>query len=227
MTSGRFTSFPLGGIIVAPDRQRKELRNIEELAESIGRLGLINPVTLQRDGTLVAGERRYTACRLLGWTDIPAQFTDDVSAYDLKSIELEENVKRENLTWQEEVMALQELHAHKLAAYPDWTQSDTAASVGISQAYVAKCLGVAKEMENEKVAGADKLSSAVNLVQRSTERRKAHALAGVGAVLGAAVAEDVDGEVAAPVEKAVPLLNLSFHDWQPTYTGPKFSPDPL
>lgn len=225
MTSGHFTSYPIGAITVAPGRQRRTLNNIEELAESISRLGLINPITLQRDGTLIAGERRLTACRLLGFTDIPAQFADDLSLYDLKSIELEENVKRENLTWQEEANALAELHQHKLEADPAWTQANTADSVGISQQYVHKLLSVAKELTNEKVAGADKLSAAFNLVARSTERRKANALAGVGAVfMEPAAGTSEDGETSlAPTPAPVPLMNTSFHDWQPAYDGPKFN----
>jgi len=220
MTSGTFTSYPLGAIIVGSDRQRKTLQKIEELAESIQRLGLINPITIQRDGTLIAGERRYTACRSLGWTDIPAQFIDDLSSYDIKSIELEENIKREDLTWQEQAQALADLHQHKLEADPTWTQSQTADSVGLSRAWVSSVLAVSKELDNEKVASAPKLSAAVNLVTRSTERRKASGLA-----MAAAVVEDAMAEEGAepPAVKEVPLLNTSFHLWQEQYTGPKFN----
>jgi ParB/RepB/Spo0J family partition protein len=227
MTSGTFTSFPLGAIIIRPDRQRRELRDIEGLAASIAARGLINPITLQRDGTLVAGERRYRACRLLGWSEAPAQYVDDLSEYELQCIELEENVKREALTWQEEADAIERLHELRSANEPDWTAERTAEEVGLSVRHVNRNLAVAKEMKtDEKVRTADKLSTAVNLVERSTQRRKANASAAIGGVFDSALVtpdDEVTGVDSTPAIKPVPLINTSFHTWQPTYDGPKFN----
>lgn len=215
MTSGRFSVLPLGAIQVLRDqRQRKELRGIDELAQSIAARGLIHPIVVTAEGVLVAGERRYTAMRKLGWTETPVQYVDDLSAYELACIEFEENVKRVDLTWQEEVLALAAFHELKAGHEPNWTQERTADEVGLGAAHVGKMLAVAKEMTNERVATADKLSSAINLVARSTERRKANALASIQFP----TAEEPDDE---PVP--IPLLCASFHDWQPTYTGPKFN----
>ena len=50
-------------IINREARQRKELPNLDELAASIQRSGLINPIVVTEDFVLVAGERRFTACR--------------------------------------------------------------------------------------------------------------------------------------------------------------------
>jgi ParB family chromosome partitioning protein len=62
--------------IVVKDRIRDDLGDIKELAESIDRLGLINPITVKEseDGKygLSAGQRRLEACKLLGWKTIPA-----------------------------------------------------------------------------------------------------------------------------------------------------------
>lgn len=230
MTSGTFTTHSIHLIFVdRSSRQRKELRNIEELADSIGRLGLINPPVITRDGELIAGERRWTACKLLGWTSIPVQFVDELDTYELKSIELEENLKRENLTWQEEVLALQELHLHKLSADPTWTQTQTAESIGLSPSSVSKQLAVAQEMNDEKIANADKFNAAPNLVTRSTERRKANATAGLEAAFADVIAPtqvDSSGDtetVPAEPTRVIPMLNVSFHDWQPCYAGPKFN----
>ena len=68
MTSGTFTSYPIGGITILPNRQRKELRNIEELAESIQRLGLINPITSpqMRESVVARAEDRAAAKQLGG-----------------------------------------------------------------------------------------------------------------------------------------------------------------
>src|SRR5438105_1061434 len=102
MTSGEFHSILTESIIVNRDeRQRHELGRLEELADSIRRLGLIHPIVVSRDLVLVAGERRLAACKILGWTSIAAQYTDELSEDELKAIELEENIKRLNISWQE------------------------------------------------------------------------------------------------------------------------------
>lgn len=217
MTSGRFHSYPLADIGVdRENRQRRQLNNIDDLAESISRIGLINPIVLTPDGVLVAGERRLTACTQLGWTAIPAQFTDELTDYELQSIELEENIKRENITWQEEVAALARFHELKRAHEPDWKTEDTAAALGISARDTTRKIALNKHMGNGVIAGAATISSAINIMERNVQRKKASALAGVGEVL----AQTVPTIEAAP---AAPLLNTSFHEWQATYDGPRFN----
>lgn len=221
MTSGNFRSYPVADIVVnRADRQRRELRNIDELAESIQRIGLINPIVITNDGELVAGERRLTAVRQLGWTHVSIQFAEDLSEYELQAIELEENIKREQLSWQDEVAALEKFHKLKVANEPDWSQQDTATAVGMSQVSVSQKLLVATQMHNEVVAKADRYSAALNIVNRNTERKKASVLEGVSATLTEALPCE---EPATPIEPLIPLLNTSFHDWQPTYNGPKFN----
>jgi ParB/RepB/Spo0J family partition protein len=221
MTSGRFHSIPPSSIIINPDRQRKDLGNVEELAESIARLGLINPIVLDPSNVLIAGERRLTAIRSLGWTSIPVQYTTELSEYELQCIEFEENVKRKDLTWQEECAALEKFHALKSANEEGWTQSKTAESMGLSEMVVNRKLAVAKELNNERVAGADKFSAAFNLVSRSTERRKAAALENVGVKVAEVAAEAGIEPADTPVP--APLLCANFHEWQQAYDGPKFN----
>lgn len=214
MTSGNFRNTLISSITVErEERQRKELVKIEELAESIARLGLINPIVITSDGILVAGERRLTACKSLGWTHIPTQSTEDLSEYELQAIELEENIKRVDLTWQEEVEAVAKFHKLKSETEDGWTQADTAEALGCVQSEISKKLVVAAEMKNEVVAKADRFSAAANIVARNTERKKSAALAAIDTVI--APSDE-------PV-KEIPLLNTSFHDWQPTYSGPKFN----
>jgi len=222
VTSGRFHHLSPTSIFINPDRQRKDLGNVEELAESIARLGLINPIVLTPDNTLVAGERRLTAIRLLGWTSVPIQYTTELTEYELQCIEFEENVKRKDLTWQEECAALEKFHALRSANEDDWSQEKTADAMGLSQQSVARKLAVAKELGNERVAGADKFAAAFNLVARSTERRKASALENIGITLHDVIVEagvDVLEEVVAPA----PLLCANFHQWQESYDGPRFN----
>jgi N6-adenosine-specific RNA methylase IME4 len=57
-------------------RHRKDAGDIRQLAASIAELGLLHPVVISPDCTLIAGERRLTACKSLGWTDIPVTVVD-------------------------------------------------------------------------------------------------------------------------------------------------------
>ena len=88
------------------ERHRKDMGDIEGLARSIDEIGLLHPVVVRPDGTLVAGERRIKACLLLGWQDIP------VTVVDLDAIirgECDENQKRKDWTPTEAVAIAKEL----------------------------------------------------------------------------------------------------------------------
>lgn len=220
MTSGTFRTFPISSIIVnRGERQRRELNNIDDLAESIHRIGLINPPVITPDGVLVAGERRLTACKSLGWTSIAVQFTTDLEEYELQCIELEENVKRVDLPWQDQCLAIARFHELK-SANEDWSQEKTAAALGLAQNTVSQHLSVAGEIHagNEKVATADKFSVARNVVERTTERRKSSALASADTAISSVL-----GRPAEKVEQSIPILNANFHEWQENYHGPKFN----
>jgi ParB family chromosome partitioning protein len=52
-------------------RHRREMGDIASLAASIEDIGLLNPITIDEDGLLLAGARRLAACKLLGWTEVP------------------------------------------------------------------------------------------------------------------------------------------------------------
>lgn len=64
------TLVPITDVIVN-GRHRKDLGDLDSLAESIRTLGLLHPPVVTPDNRLVVGQRRLAACRLLGWTEIP------------------------------------------------------------------------------------------------------------------------------------------------------------
>jgi ParB family chromosome partitioning protein len=57
--------------IIIGERHRRDMGDIAALAASMGELGLLHPIVVRPDGTLVAGERRLRAAQLLGWKKIP------------------------------------------------------------------------------------------------------------------------------------------------------------
>lgn len=222
MTSGKFKTVPIASVTaVRPERQRRELTGIDELAESIFRIGLINPIVISPQGVLVAGERRLTACRQLGWTSIPVQFTTDLSEYELQCIELEENVKRVDLPWQDQCLAIARFHKLKSDNEPDWTQEKTADAIGLVRQAVTQHLSVANEINagNEKVATADKFSVARNIVERNNERKKTTTLHAADAAIGTALGIESKEEV----RPSIPILNCDFHQFQEAYDGPRYN----
>ena len=68
------------------------------LAKSIERYGLLHPIVIDDHRHLVAGMRRIEACKRLGWTEIEATRHGDLTPADRDRMELEENIKRKDLT---------------------------------------------------------------------------------------------------------------------------------
>ena len=84
---------PLGTIRIGV-RYRKDLGDIEALAESIQSVGLLHPVVVTPEAELIAGRRRLAACAILGWDDVP------VTVIDLEQVilgEQHENLARKDL----------------------------------------------------------------------------------------------------------------------------------
>lgn len=82
------TTMPIRDIAVHPQYRRQDLGKLRDLQQSIRKDGLIRPVPVTADGTLIAGERRLHACRNLGWSHIPViAATDDAHAVQLLAAE--------------------------------------------------------------------------------------------------------------------------------------------
>lgn len=118
------------------------------LAESIRENGLLQPIVVRKsdDGTyeIIAGERRYRACKFLGQDKISCivmRCTDNESAV----LALIENIQRANLSVFEEAQGIQtlinEFHI---------TQCEAAKKLGISQSAIANKLRLLRLTEEEK-----------------------------------------------------------------------------
>ena len=93
---------PISKIIVR-DRIRKDFGDIEGLADSIKKYGLINNPVVNKDYVLLAGERRIRACKLLGWEQIPVNMMDTRDAEHELNIEISENDDRKEFSKAERV----------------------------------------------------------------------------------------------------------------------------
>jgi len=88
---------PISEIIVG-ERRREEMGDIQRLAESIQQFTLLHPIVVDEQKNLVAGGRRLMACKSLGWREIEATFLGELSDKQRQEIELEENLRRKDLT---------------------------------------------------------------------------------------------------------------------------------
>ena len=138
-------SVPIDEIIVPEGRQREGLGGgkeaqikLNELAQSIKKYGILNPVILTPDKQLVAGFRRLNAAKVAGLEAVPVRFSDELDAIALEEIELDENIQRQNLTWQEQASAIARIHELRKAADPNWGQTETAEVTGVQRDRVSR-----------------------------------------------------------------------------------------
>lgn len=141
--------------IDASDRLREltpdVMKYIEEsLAPSIAEHGLIQPVVLDSEKRLVAGGCRYTAFKLLQYEKIPYVTRSKLSASDAVLLELEENLRRKQMRWQEITLGIYSAHKKKKTeasrVQAKWGVRQTGALLGQSHAAVADALVVAERL---------------------------------------------------------------------------------
>jgi hypothetical protein len=146
---------PIDSIIVG-ERFRQSNTNLEELCESIREKGLIHYPSIDGDNNLIAGGRRLAALRLLGWTEVPVTRRHFVTPVQLRELELEENLQREDMTWQEEVNLKNEILKLKQSIHgvkglgrnqQGMSQADVAKMVGDSPSNFSLDVGLSNAME--------------------------------------------------------------------------------
>lgn len=115
--------------IIVGDRMRQELKNIEGMMESLVQWGQIQNVLVDSRNRLMAGGRRITAMLRLGWEDCLVTKIPFKGEIEHLSIELEENIQREDMTWLEKARTIEKIH--KLRVHQNilegrrWTQKQT------------------------------------------------------------------------------------------------------
>lgn len=131
---------------IEPNRSqpRKEFdeKALSELAESISKHGLLQPLLVRPlplgGYQIVAGERRYRACRMAGITEVPV-IIRELGDTETMEIALIENLQREDLTPIEEALGYQVLIDEH-----GFSQEEVAQSVGKSRPAIANSLRLLK-----------------------------------------------------------------------------------
>lgn len=167
------------------DRDQRQRRDIDvtDLLPSIRKRGVMSAILLTREAApsgatfkLIAGERRLTASQELGLATIPGRFIEDLTPMELQIIELEENIRRADLKWQEICTSVVKIHALFVEADPNWTQAMTGEEVGYSHQRVGRLLIAWEHRENPAVWEATGLNEAHNYILRKQERAGNEAL---------------------------------------------------
>jgi ParB-like chromosome segregation protein Spo0J len=93
------------------NRFRKDLGDIDDLANSIKKYSLFHPIVINENNELVAGQRRIEAAKKLGWNEIPYTV---VNISNLIDGELTENIVRKDFTFSERQAILDEVENGRL-----------------------------------------------------------------------------------------------------------------
>lgn len=118
-------------------RRNFDEEKIVQLADSIKEHGIIQPLVLKKENdlyTIVAGERRWRASKILGLDEVPAIIMD-LSEKDILEVSLIENIQREDLNPIEEANAYKELINRF-----NFTQEDLAKRIGKSRVAITNTL---------------------------------------------------------------------------------------
>ena len=167
--SSSINEIPVDRIVPNPNQPRHEFDEdaLEELAESIRQLGIVQPITLRQmddeSYEIIAGERRWRASKLAGLTTTPA-YVRTANDENMMQMALVENIQREDLNAIEVALAYQ-----KLIEQYHLTQEELSEKVGKRRATVANALRLLK------------LPAPVQLALRNKSIDQGHARAILGA----------------------------------------------
>ena len=166
--SSSINEVPVEKIKANPNQPRREFleTSLEELAESIRQIGIIQPITLRQmeDGTyqIIAGERRWRASQMAGLNSVPA-YVRTADDEKMMQMALVENIQREDLNAIEIALAYQNL----IEQY-HLTQDKLSEKIGKNRATIANYLRLLK------------LPAQVQMALRNKEVDQGHARALLG-----------------------------------------------
>ncbi|MDI3480851.1 MAG: ParB family transcriptional regulator, chromosome partitioning protein [Tepidanaerobacteraceae bacterium] len=153
------TKIPVEEIKPNPYQPRKEFdeESLNDLTNSIKTYGVLQPIVVRKSGKnsyeIIAGERRWRACKKAGIKEIPA-IIKDAGDSETAIMALIENLQRENLNFLEEAEGYMQL----MQDY-GLTQEQLAMKLGKSQSTIANKLRILKmSPEVIKIISREKLS---------------------------------------------------------------------
>jgi ParB family chromosome partitioning protein len=206
-------SIPIASIRIENRLRPLNAEKVAELAESIAQVGLLQPIGVRPDGTLVYGYHRLEACKQLGWTEIPAVVVD---GDDLRAelAEISENLIRNELTLLERAEHLARLKAVYEQQYPNTRgvgrPTKNGATVAPFSEWAAGQTGLAQRTVQHYVQLAESIAPAVRDAIRRTpiasDGAELKSLASLEPSQQRAVAELIASRAAGSVREATRTL---------------------
>ncbi len=168
------------------ERFREDYGDIDRLAESISMHGMLQSVCVDKGYNLLAGGRRIAAADKVGLKTIPARILDTADPLVARQVELEENLERKDMTWEEEVKAkadidalMKQLHGDQADTHDrtSWSQAKTAAMVGEHPSNLGRDLDLARALKvMPELAEAKTKHEARKMLKRMSEDLAADSL---------------------------------------------------
>lgn len=195
----------ISAVTVAPNRQRRTFPadKMQEFSDGIAKRGLLHPIVLRVEGdsyVLVAGERRLRAVtditdlggqirhdgELVPQGMIPYTLFTDLDPLAAEEAELEENLHREDLTWQEKAAAIARIASLRTrqaqaAGEPPPSTAEISLEVkgsdeGVHHETTRRELIVAKHLDNPDVKAAKSVDEAFKILRKQETQKKNQAL---------------------------------------------------
>lgn len=134
-------------IKVSRERLREDNGDLESLAVSLLKFGQLQPIIVDANMELADGYRRMNAAAMNGWTEVEVIVRDQMDELDLREVELEANIARKDMTWQERVKSVAELDRLRRVKDPNWTQEQTGAVAGLQRTRVTEAIQLDRMMK--------------------------------------------------------------------------------
>jgi ParB/RepB/Spo0J family partition protein len=227
---------PIESIVIDQNRARKDFGDMKSHVESIGKR-LLHPLVCsplpEGKYKLIAGERRYRALFALGRKEVPITIFDNLSGLQQKEIELEENLRRQALSWQEECELISQIDEIKREIKGSgsqgketdgWTIEKTADLVGQSKGTVSEKINLAKTLkERPDLKDAVKdlpLKAAKRVIEKRQEAERLERLAKGGNLF---VSADIKHGDCRELIKQVPDNSVDLIITDPPFGNPEIA----
>lgn len=158
-------------ILVKHPSEAMDADRLQSIASSMLEIGLSQPIIVHSVNSsggyaLISGEKRLLAAKLLGWQEVEVEVRE-IDALSGQTIRLHENLKRFNLTWQEEVVLKKQLHELRQDEHgvpqggrpkkdepkKGWSLRDTAKELDESMGGLSQDLSLARALEQDATLG--------------------------------------------------------------------------
>ena len=160
---------------------------VDAIIDSIEDIGLLHPLTVSKNGDrfrLIAGRVRLRACQILNIAAIPCNVVEGESSIQNEmEISLQENLRRSNLEWYEQIELEEQLHNLRIAQHgkrrtgrnaskeSGWSQQDTAAELKIALGAMSQDLFLANAIKrNPHLKNVKDKQTALKLAKESARR---------------------------------------------------------